>query len=197
MATEGTQFTETLPDGRQFSLSWPVGAEREVMSVSAEDQTRRFQNRVGAGSIVETDDKATKQVPDEGTALERRILHGDEARERMAQPAEPVTRKAFDPVQGETVDVPLGRLEAVVADPDRETPSPEAVKEELAQRQTIEAQEEAAKEIEKEERQAETEARQEARATSRTARKTNRGSAEEDTEPDADFDTQPTPVKES
>ena len=197
MAKEGTQFTETLPDGRQISLSWPVGGTREVVSVPAEAQTRRFQNRVGAGSVVETDDAANKKIPPEDSAPERRILRGDEARARLEEPAEPVTRKAFDPAQGETVDIPLGGLTTAFDPADTETPSPVAVKEELAQRQTNEAQEEAAKEIEKEERQAETEARQEARATTRGARKTSRTNAEEDTEPDADFDTQPTPVKES
>lgn len=80
MAREGSQFA-----GDGVNLSWPLGGNREI-SPKPEFLSRRLQLRIANGSILETDEEATVELPE--TEISR-ILTGQAARDRMAEPGTP------------------------------------------------------------------------------------------------------------
>lgn len=90
MRQPGSQFS-----GDGIDLSWPIGGEREVLAVPDEDMTLRIRRRIAEGQIVITDDKPTKSADTD--AREYKLLTGEEARKRMAEPAGPVTRVVYHP----------------------------------------------------------------------------------------------------
>lgn len=94
MRQPATQFSA---DG--LDLSWPLGGDREVVAWPDEKMSLRIKRRIAEGSIVIVDDKPTKTI--EQNTREYRLLTGEEARERMAEPAGPVTRVVYHPATPE------------------------------------------------------------------------------------------------
>lgn len=94
MRQPGTQFS-----GDGIDLSWPIGGEREVVKVADEDVSIRIRRRIAEGQIVITDDKPTKQADSDARVY--KLLTGEEARARMAEPAGPVTRVVYHPATPE------------------------------------------------------------------------------------------------
>lgn len=89
MRSPATQFSAD-----DLELSWPLGGEREVVAVPEEKLTLRIKRRIAEGHIVITDDKPTKKAAE---ARVYRLLTGEEARKKMAEPAGPVTRVVYHP----------------------------------------------------------------------------------------------------
>lgn len=123
MRQPGSQFS-----GDGIDLSWPIGGEREVLAVPDEDMTLRIRRRIAEGQIVITDDKPTGTA-DSG-AREYKLLTGEEARKRMAEPAGPVTRVVYHPATPE--DEKYWNPEVQSVQPDQAT-----VAEQQAERQRV------------------------------------------------------------
>jgi hypothetical protein len=101
MAQPGHSYSEGGID-----LSWPLGREEsDVVSVPTKDQTFRFKQRILSGLIVESKRRPTK---DEDTDVrEYKLLTGEEAAAVKAEPAAAVTRTAYDPDTGGTVEIEI------------------------------------------------------------------------------------------
>lgn len=121
MRQPGSQFTEGVT-----AISWPIGGEREVVAVPDEDMTLRIRRRIAEGQIVITDDKPTTSADTD--AREYKLLTGEEARKRIAEPAGPVTRVVYRPA------VPEDDEEVTLEIPSIET-DPVIVKEQAAERE--------------------------------------------------------------
>lgn len=89
-------------------LSWPIGGERQVVYFPPERRTRRILNRIVNGVIVETTDEPTEPVSEGVTTPQ--VYTGQEARDRLSQPAAPVTRSQADPDTKTIVQVPVRSL---------------------------------------------------------------------------------------
>jgi hypothetical protein len=116
MAKPGHHF---VADGLQ--LSWPIGGERQVVYFPPEQRSRRIQNRIVNGAIVETNDEPT--IPPPEVVEGPRLFIGDEARKRLREPAPPVTRSQADPETKEVVQVPVRSLNLPRVEPGQKTPS--------------------------------------------------------------------------
>jgi hypothetical protein len=96
-------------------LSWPHGGEREIVYFPPKMRSRRIQNRIVNGVIMETDDPPTGPTIDVVQAP--KLFTGEEARKLRAQPAGEVTRSQADPETKTVVQVPVRsmRMERVEA----------------------------------------------------------------------------------
>jgi hypothetical protein len=85
MAKEGSQYTD-LATG--FSLSWPMGGLREVVTLPEEERSVNVRRRIVEQQIVEVDLPATATAED--TTHPYRLLTGEEARKVKSEVAGPV-----------------------------------------------------------------------------------------------------------
>lgn len=89
----------TLFVGDGVDLSWPIGGDREVIAVDEDKMSLRIRRQIAEGHIAIVDDKPTKKA--EGDAREYKLLTGEEARKVFDEPAGPVTRVIYEPVEFE------------------------------------------------------------------------------------------------
>lgn len=103
MAKKGTHFNEGA-----VQISWPSNwPESTVVSVPKSKITLRLAALIANGRIKETKRKATEDPADDVRSY--KLMTGKEAKEHMAIPAGPVTRRVYSPKDGGIVEVEIQR----------------------------------------------------------------------------------------